>query len=139
MHSPARVATLVSVTLFGSIAAGAFAQRAAMPARGASPADATARIVASAQALLTLLDDAERGKVQFRFDDAAQRARWSNLPSPMFQRVGLRLGDLTPAKRDAVMKLLSAALSTDGYRKVNEIMEGDEVLRQNGGGNDPRG
>jgi hypothetical protein len=97
------------------------------------------RIAASAQALLATLDDAGRAKVQFRFDDAAQKTRWSNLPSGIFQRVGLRMGDLTPAQKAAVMTLLSAALSRDGYQKVLDIMRGDEVLRQTDGGNGPRG
>ena len=99
---------------------------------GTSPGaltDATARIVAAAQAVLTTLDDAGRAKVQFPFE-GPQKTRWSNLPSPMFQREGLRLGDLTPAQRAAVMTLLSTALSRDGYRKVTEIMRGDEVLRK---------
>jgi hypothetical protein len=52
----------------------------------------------------------------------------------MFQRKGARLGDLTPPQRAAVMSLLSVALSRDGYRKVVEIMRGDEVLRTGGGG-----
>jgi hypothetical protein len=47
----------------------------------------------------------------------------------MFERQGLRLGDLSPAQRAAAMNLLTAALSRDGYRKVTEIMKGDEVLR----------
>ena len=60
----------------------------------------------------------------------------------IFQREGLRLADLTPAQRAAVNTLLSTALSKDGYRKVTEIMRGDEVLRtgQSGrGGGDGRG
>jgi hypothetical protein len=52
----------------------------------------------------------------------------------MFQREGLRLGDLTPARRDSVMALLSTALSRDGYRKVRDIMRGDEVLKTQGDG-----
>jgi hypothetical protein len=52
----------------------------------------------------------------------------------MFQREGLRLADLTPLQRQAVMALVAVALSRDGYRKVTEIMRGDEVLRQTGGG-----
>src|SRR5205823_14235313 len=99
-----------------------------------APADATARIVSAAQAVLASLDEAGRAKVQCRFDDAAQKTRWSNLPSPMFQRDGLRMGDITPAQRAAVMTLLQAALSRDGYRKVTDIMHGDEVLRTTGDG-----
>jgi len=53
-----------------------------------APADATGRIVAAAQTVLKSLDDGQRAKVQFRWDDAGQRSRWSNLPSPMFERQG---------------------------------------------------
>ena len=119
--------------LFGMIAATMLAQRAATPPAPAAQADVTARIVASARAVLSTLDDAGRAKVQFPFD-GPQRTRWSNLPSPMFQRTGLRMGDLTSTQRAAVMSLLSVALSRDGYRKVVDIMRGDEVLRTRGGG-----
>jgi len=107
-----------------------------MPAALASSqtGDATARIVAAAQNLLKSLDEAGRAKIQFRWDDNDQRRRWSNLPSPMVERRGLRMGDISDAQRAAVMNLLQAALSANGYRKVTEIMRGDEVLRLNGDG-----
>ena len=44
------------------------------------------------------------------------------------------MGDLTSAQRAAVMSLLQAALSAGGFRKVTDIMRGDEVLRTGGGG-----
>lgn len=98
-----------------------------------SPTDATARIVAAAQAVVATLDEAGRAAVQFP-SEGPQKTRWSNLPSPMFERRGLLLANLTEPQRAAVMKLLVTALSRDGYQKVLNIMEGDEVLRQNGGG-----
>src|SRR2546421_9217718 len=116
-----RIASILSLGVFITIAATAVAQRGATSS--AAPAAATARIVASAQALLTALDDAGRAKVQFPFE-GPQKTRWSNLPGPMFQREGLRLGDLTPAQRASVMSVVSAALSRDGYRKVTEVMRG---------------
>jgi hypothetical protein len=130
MHSRIRIATLVLLSLFVSVAAAVFAQRSAAPAAtsAGSTANATSRIVASAQAFLATLDAAQKPKVQFAFD-APQKSNWSNLPSPMYQRHSLRIGELTPAQRGAVMSLLSTALSRDGYRKVTEIMHGDEVLR----------
>jgi hypothetical protein len=97
-----------------------------------SAAEATARIVAAAQAVVAALDDAGRTAVQFPFD-GPQKTRWSNLPSPMFERRGLRLADVTEPQRAAVMTLLSTALSRDGYQKVVNIMEGDEALRQGQG------
>jgi uncharacterized protein DUF3500 len=134
-----RQPSVVYVTpLLGAIAVWSItglAQRSATPP--ASAADATARIVAAAQALMATLDDAGRSKVQFPFE-SPQKTRWSNLPSGVFKREGLRLGDLTPAQRQAVTSLLTNALSQDGYRKVTEIMRGDEVLRT-GEGSAPRG
>jgi hypothetical protein len=100
-------------------------------------AAATVAIVSAANAVLASLDDAGRAKVQFAFNDDAQRKRWSNLPGPMFERQGLRLGDLSAPQRATVMKLLETALSADGYRKVTEIMRGDEVLKGTSGGRGP--
>jgi hypothetical protein len=106
---------------------------ASQPKPAATQADVTKKIVAASQALLATLDESGRNKVQFAFE-SQQKTRWSNLPSPMFQREGLRLADLAPPQRTAAMAILSVALSQDGYRKVTEIMHGDEVLRQKGGG-----
>jgi hypothetical protein len=99
-------------------------------------ADATRRIVSSAQALVATLDEAGRAKVQFPFA-GPQKGRWSNLPSGIFKREGLRLGDLTATQRAAVTALLKTALSPHGYQKVTEIMHGDEVLREGGGRGGP--
>ena len=97
---------------------------------GKGPADAAV----AAREFLATLDDAQRGKVVFDFHDDAQRKRWSNLPPGIVQRAGLRMGDLTKPQRAAAMAVLAAALSKRGYEKVLEIVQGDEVLRTNGGG-----
>src|SRR4051812_39240854 len=94
----------------------------------------TGDIAAAAKKFLATLDDAQRGKAVFDFKDDAQRKRWSNLPSPMFQRAGLRVGDLTSAQRDAVLALLKAALSPQGFEKVSQIVEADEMLKKNENG-----
>ena len=106
---------------------------AAITGQAQRPPDTTARIVAAAQAVAASLDEAGRAKLQFPFD-SPQKTKWSNLPSPMFQRFGIRLTDLTQPQRDAVMKLLSVALSAEGYQKVVDIMRGDEVLKRNAAG-----
>lgn len=129
--SPMRVAvgigTIACLGVFVAVAASPSApQSRSAPAQTAAAA-ATARIVASAQALLATLDEAGRAKVQFPFD-SPQKTRWSNLPTGIFKREGLRLGDLAPAQRAATMALLSTALSQEGYQKVLGIMGGDEVL-----------
>ena len=135
MSPPVRVVWTICAGSFAILAATGLAQRGRTPPAPSSgtPADATARIVAAAQGVLATLDDAGRRKLQFPFE-GPQKARWSNLPSGAFQREGLRIGDLTSAQRASVMSLLTTALSRDGYRKVIDIMRGDEVLRGGAGG-----
>jgi len=94
---------------------------------------ATAPAVAAANTFLGMLDSAERAKTAFPFS-SPQKTNWSNLPSGIYQRNSMRLGSLTPAKRAAAMAVVAAVLSTDGYRKVTDIMNGDEVLKGTGGG-----
>jgi hypothetical protein len=103
----------------------------------AGTGNATGEITAAANKFLATLEEGQRSKVLFDFKDEAQRKRWSNLPAAMFKRAGLRMGDLTKPQRDAVLTLLAAALSPQGYEKVLQIVEGDEVLRKNDGGGRP--
>ena len=73
--------------------------------------------------------------VLFAFDDEEQRVRWSNLPVRMVRRAGLSMGELNSSQRSAALALVSSALSRRGFEKVQEIMDGDEVLKRNGGNN----
>src|SRR5271169_3671783 len=97
---------------------------------------ATSRIVSAANAFLSTLDEKQRQSVLFTFDDEKQRVRWSNLPTTMVHRAGLSMGELTAAQRSAALTLVSSALSRGGFEKVQQIMEGDEVLK-GGEGNNP--
>ncbi len=95
----------------------------------------TSRIVSAANTFLSTLDQKQRQSVMFAFDDEKQRARWSNLPNAMAPRAGLSLKELNPAQRSAALALVSSALSPKGFEKVQQIMEGDEVLKTSGGNN----
>lgn len=96
--------------------------------------DTTPRAVASAQAMLAALSEAQRAAASFAYDDAAQRTRWSNFPTGIFQRRGVKLGDLTQAQKDAVFNLLSVILSPRGYQQVRDTIDADEALRLSSGG-----
>jgi hypothetical protein len=100
---------------------------------GAQPRTVTAKVVEAANAFLATLSPEERAKCTFGFA-SSQRTGWSNLPSGIFQRNGMRFGDMTKPQRDAALALVAAALSREGYQKVTEIMNGDEVLKNAGGG-----
>jgi len=96
----------------------------------------TSRIVSAANVFLSTLDQKQRQSVLFAFDDEKQRARWSNLPTTMAPRAGLSLKELNPAQSSAALALVSSALSPRGFQKVQQIIEGDEVLKT-GGANNP--
>jgi hypothetical protein len=91
----------------------------------------TSRIVTAANTFLSTLDQKQRDSVLFAFDDEAQRARWSNLPTTIVRRAGLSMGELSDAQRSAAMALVSTALSRRGFEKVQQIMDGDELLKTN--------
>ena len=95
---------------------------------------ATKEIAANANKFLASLDDRQRAKVVFSFKDDAQRKRWSNLPTGIVRREGLRMGDLTKVQREAALAVLASALSPQGYQKALQIVEGDELLPKPGGG-----
>ena len=101
---------------------------------GAFAQTATSRIVGAAKSFLSTLDDKQRQSVLFAFDDQQQRKRWSNFPVGAVPRAGLSMGELTPAQRSAAMALVASALSQRGLEKVQQIMEGDEVLKNTDGG-----
>jgi hypothetical protein len=112
-----------------------FSQSVSSPPRQpvAATAGVTAKVVAAANSFLATLNEADRAKGTFGFT-SSQRTGWSNLPSGIFQRNGLRLGDLTTQQREAALALMAAALSPAGYKKVIDIMNADEVLKNRGGG-----
>jgi hypothetical protein len=88
---------------------------------------ATSHIVTAANTFVSTLDEEQRKKVMFAFDDEQQRKRWSNLPTGAVPRAGIGLKDMTAAQRSAAMALVASALSPRGFEKVQQIMEGDEV------------
>jgi len=100
---------------------------------------ATAKMVSAANTFLSTLSEKQRQSVLYSFGDEQQRARWSNLPTGFVPRGGISLKEMTPAQRSAAMALVASALSPKGLEKVEEIMEGDEVLKKNEANNAGRG
>jgi hypothetical protein len=91
-------------------------------------------MVGAASKFLSTLDETQRRNALFAFDDENQRVRWSNLPVTSVRRAGLSMGELNAAQRSAALGLLSSALSSKGFEKVQRIMDADELLKQSSGG-----
>jgi Protein of unknown function (DUF3500) len=93
---------------------------------------ATESVVRAADKFLATLSDAQRQKVEYTYDDAQQRARWSNLPTGFVPRGGISLKSMTAAQRNAALALLKTVLSPMGYEKVSEIRMADDDFKTNG-------
>jgi hypothetical protein len=61
------------------------------------------------------------------FEDSA-RLKWNNLPVGLRSRAGIQLGSLTDNQRILLHRILSAALSSQGYLKATGIMHLDNLL-----------
>ena len=70
----------------------------------------TAKVIEAANAFLGTLSADERNKCTFGFT-SSQRTGWSNLPSGIFPRNGLRLGDLTSRQREAALALVATPVT----------------------------
>src|SRR5215216_4034156 len=61
------------------------------------------------------------------FNDSA-RLKWNNLPVGLRSRAGIKVGSLTDAQRILLHRILSSALSSQGYLKATGIMHLDNLL-----------
>jgi hypothetical protein len=98
---------------------------------------ATSRIVSAANQFLATLNEKQRTAVLFPLDDEEQRKRWSNFPVSIVPRSGVSLKEMNPTQRSAATALIGSALSQKGLEKVQQVMDGDEILKNTDQG--PRG
>ncbi|MER5432210.1 DUF3500 domain-containing protein [Streptomyces sp. NPDC002588] len=88
----------------------------------------TAQVVRAANAFLATLTDEQKDTALYDFDDPAKKTGWSNFPTPVVERNGLKLGDLTDEQEAAALKVMEAALSKKGYEELVEIRKADDYL-----------
>jgi hypothetical protein len=88
-------------------------------------------MTAAATQFLAALDDAQRAKATYAFDDA-ERTRWHWTTPSNFPRNGLPLREMNQQQKDAALALLQSSLSPVGFQKTLDIMS-----LQNDLGNDP--
>ena len=88
------------------------------------------KMAAAADKLVGMLNDDQKGKALFAFDDP-ERTDWHFVPwqkdkKPL--RKGLRLDEMTDAEKDAARDLLKTGASDDGYNKAITIMSLENIL-----------
>ncbi|MFB6611056.1 DUF3500 domain-containing protein [Agromyces sp. NPDC056379] len=80
-----------------------------------------AELVAAAEHAIATLSDSQQYAFLHPLDSNEWRA-WSN-PEFVFHRVGLRLEDLSEEQVAAMLRLVEASLSAEGYERVREAMQ----------------
>jgi hypothetical protein len=101
--------------------------------------NSTEAIVHAANDFLATLSAEQKQRVMYAFDDAKQRARWSNFPTGFVPRSGISLKQMTVPQQQAAMKLMGTVLSPMGLEKVNEIRQADDDFKANGSKRGPGG
>lgn len=107
--------------------------------RSGKAQSSTEKVVQAADRFLSTLTEAQRQKVQYPFDDAQQRARWSNFPTGFVPRGGISLKQMSAAQQAAALELIKTVLSPMGYEKVSQIRIADDDFKANGSKRGPRG
>ena len=96
-------------------------------------------VVQSANKFLATLNETQRSKVVFDFNDSAQRAKWSNFPTGFVPRSGISLKQMSATQKAAALDLMKTVLSAHGYEKVSQIRMADDDFKENGSKHGPRG
>ncbi len=86
-----------------------------------------AKMTESAQAFLETLSDEQRSQTLLPYD-SEKRVDWHFIP--MATRKGLPLNQMNDQQRKAAHGLLQAALSESGYKKTEQIMALESILRR---------
>ena len=81
---------------------------------------------------LNSLDDEQRQKAHFSFDDLS-RSSWHYLPGAFWPRSGIWLHELTANQKELIFKLLKNSLSETGYKKTQKIIDLENVLAEMSG------
>jgi len=90
------------------------------------------KAVCQANGFLATLSSTERTTANPALTDTASRTRWSNLPTGMVTRAGIKMGSLSSTSQAAALELMAAVLTdtTD----LTGVRAADDYLAANGGG-----
>jgi hypothetical protein len=83
-------------------------------------------IETKATAFLNLLDESQKAKVVYAYDDE-ERYNWHFVPR---ERNGLPFKEMNEKQHQAALALLKSCLSEQGYQKANNIIALENVLRE---------
>lgn len=91
------------------------------------------KAVCQATGFLGTLSSTELATANPAFTDTATRTKWSNLPTQLVARAGVKLGDVSTTSQAAAHELMATILNDTG--DLDGVRAADDYLAANGGGN----
>ena len=88
----------------------------------------TARAVTAAAAFKASLSSTQQDAVQYDFGDTAKQKGWSNLPTGLVARNGVKIADLSADQQAKLTALLKTVLSSQGYGDEEATRQADQYL-----------
>ena len=97
------------------------------------------QVVCLSNALLSKLDASQTSMVQLSYS-ATTAKKWSNFPEAIYgQRPGISFSELSSEQISYAKAIIKAAANTsgdEGWTEIQQIINADEYLQANGGGDD---
>ncbi len=100
--------------------------RVVLPVAGGLSSRTGARIVQAARQFLASLDEKQKARSSFGFDDK-ERFNWHFIPR---DRKGIPIKELESSQKQKLQDLLSASLSAVGLKTVDQVRGLEEILRE---------
>lgn len=100
---------------------------AILPAKAQSQTIYNNEVKQASVTFINTLNPLQKKAALLSFDDTA-RIKWNNLPVGLRARAGISVGNMTDEQRKLFHRILSVALSSQGYLKATGIMHLDNLL-----------
>lgn len=94
------------------------------------PSSSAVQMKESAMAFIASLSTDAREKGMFELTDEQARTNWSNLPASLFDRSGVRVGDLSDDQRRLLHNLIRSSTSSQGYLKISSLFWMEDILHE---------
>lgn len=102
-------------------------QSATVPEECEAETTQTAKVVCAANIFLATLSEAQKTEVLLELTQE-NAVRWSNFPTPVGERNGIRLSTLTAEQQTAAEAVVKTAMGEEGYNKAMRIRMADDVV-----------
>lgn len=94
------------------------------------------KVVCATNGFLGTLSTTEKATAQLDFSSAKAKTTWSNFPTGMVARNGLKFGNMSTDQKSNALAVVRAVLTDAGYEDFAGVRAADDYLASQGGGSE---